>query len=135
MRIVYSLKPADNPNKDENLKIEDDNLPNQCDAPKLGASIESEGLNKGLVNNLKSKPKTYFITTDLGGWGFPDNKGFKIEVYEFDANKNRNTDPGVTIAPLGEHSEDANVFVKEINTVYLNQDNTRDPVVVHIEVW
>ena len=79
MRIVYSLKPPENKNREEELVAgpPKPNEPGICEIGKLGASIESTGLSTKLVDYLKSKPKTHF-TTD--GWGFPDNKGFKIVV-------------------------------------------------------
>lgn len=126
-RIVYALNPPENKNRDENLIAEaDPKDPDFCDIGKLGASIESEGLNENLVDILKAKDVNYFKDT----WGFPTTlKGFKIIV------KNQQTSNEDIITPLGEPSEDANVFVRETNTVYLNEDNTRVPIVVHIEVW
>jgi len=124
--IYYPSDPHDQKNP-ENMWIDvtsENNPPTACEASGLGGTIEYEGLNKNLVNDLVSK--TY---VDLkSDWDFPENKDFKIEVISEAGNADN-------IGSKSEPAAEINVFVKEISTVYLNQDSTREPVVIRIGIW
>lgn len=128
MKLVYSPNPDTNKNRAEKLEITPTtNTVGLCEIKNIGTSVETVGVNKNLVNDLKIKDYSYFKQT----WGFPSNRDFKIEVIDASDTKNIFARIGST----QDSSEGANVFVKRINNFYLDSSNGKENIIVHIEVW